>query len=176
MSRTPASVLVLSILTLVWNALLVVGLIAALVSMVFLSGRSSTSTAFGSDFLYRVYSITSLSISSILMAVGIACAIGSIRLAAWARKGMIVYAWASIVHALISAAISVAFVIPKTRLVTSATTMFLLTYGVVFVGLLIRLSLPGCIIYFYNRQHVKNAFLGIFPHLTSNFPVEFPNP
>lgn len=103
-------------------------------------------------------------VTSILLLVA---SIGSLKLLAWARHGMIAYAVITILMTIVNTVIQFAFVFPITLSPSNLppgappNTMGMIkafTYGSTLVGVTIMLVLPVCILIFFRKAHVVDAF------------------
>ena len=191
MAKCPVSVTVLSIIGLICSSLAMLSFIYLLA--IHLMGISSSPAV---DALYRDPVFLTITIAGYGIAVPLngllfAASIGSLKLRLWAWRGMMVFAWVYIIQSVIGLVLNVIFIMPRTHaaIMASARPM---PPGAPSMDLFFRigevlgvcmglgfLAYPICILIFYRRPRVRDAFHGIFPATGTDFPVEIhgrPNP
>ena len=169
--RVPTSVTVISVLGLVFGAFGVFGLAFSILFI--FSGfqfgpPNPMMDKVNKDPGYLLGTGISLAVGVPLLVIMLASAIGGLSLKPWARVGMLIYAIGTILNGLVSTVFTVVYVIP---LMLSAlpqadpATQAGATAGAYggACGGLIGLIYPVCILWFYTRPHVKDAFNGIVP-------------
>ena len=181
MNKTPTSVLVLSIIGLILGGLGILGLILVIgLQLVKFGPRDPMTEALQKDAVYVAISLISSGIGLILGMLCVASCIGSFSLRPWARKGMCIYAWGAMAQAVLGGLYTMFYVYPKMAAALPAAAPPGYRAGVVGgmigggCGMVLGLIYPICVLYFYSRPHVVDAFNGIFPASPTNFPVEFP--
>jgi hypothetical protein len=109
------------------------------------------------------WTIGSLAINFVLAILLLAASIGSLRLSAWARKGMIAWAIASSAMAIIGTAVQCVFVLPQ--LLAKMNSGNPADYGAAIggivgavFGIIFSLILPAFILVYYRKPHVVDAF------------------
>ncbi len=180
MGRRPTSVTVLAIIGL-GIALLALGgncingaLLFVDPSSAFLKSSPSLQVYFTDPGLRRLLTIESLVGFAVNTFLVIGC-IGSFPLKRWARGLTLNTAWAKIILALAQGIINIAYATPK---IMAALTPGTPEYsgaqiGRYFapVGIAFALAFPVCVVYFYTRPLVIDAFRGIFQASPTAFPV-----
>jgi hypothetical protein len=181
MSKTPASVKVISILGIIWGAIGILGLVGSLVLIfVHIGPPNPMLDALNKDPFYIAFSLVVEMIGIFKALLLIGSSVGSLSLKPWARPGMLVYAWVAIVQVVVGAIINMAYVFPKMMAAIPASTPPALRAsmqaGMIAgaCGAIISIIFPICILYFFTRLHVINAFKGIFPADPTDFPVLYP--
>jgi hypothetical protein len=91
------------------------------------------------------------------------CAIGSLKLLSWARKGMLVYAFLAICNAMFGTMMFVFFILPRlSELRESGTPQMQIAALGAIVGYIIRLiisySFPTLLFYYFTRPGNVDAF------------------
>jgi hypothetical protein len=182
--RVPSSVLVLSIIGLIWAALVLVVFALRIVTILRDSGRPMPpwQDPIYRDTLYVTIKIVNLIVAPFFAALLLASCVGSMKLLQWARKAMLVYASAACVHIVVMGLFTYTYVIPNMSVGFYAgappryyaTSRELLMFTTVPITLL-EIAFPVCVLYFFSRPKVIDAFNGIFPASPTNFPVEFPH-
>ncbi len=168
MQRVPTSVTVISILGLLFTAYGVFGLLT-------LAAVFGTGTGFGmpnpvldklrDDSTYLTFTGIELAVSLLLMIVLVAGSVGGLKLKPWARPTMLIYAVATIVNGLAGVVFNLVYVMPLMSSVTgpgNAPLGAVVGVSSVCSGLF-GMIYPACVLYFYTRPNVVDAFRGIFP-------------
>jgi len=183
MGKTPTSVLVLGIIGIIFSALGACGLVFALVFLFVPFGPPNPAmTPLLHDVLYITFTGVCVAIGIPLNFLLLASSIGSLKLRPWARKGMIIYSWAAIAQVIISLIFNVAYVFPMMIAAVPADAAPPVKAGMIggilggSCGGLLGLILPICILFFFSRSNVINAFKGIFPTNTASGPDDFNAP
>jgi len=163
----PQAVTVIAIIAIIWGSL------ALLCSMLAVAGNVITTTANIPNDPLRGHSgvrtiETVLSVLGLILAVvQLAGGIGSLKLAPWARQGLIVYAISVIILTLVDFAIRVMYLMPAVqpappRNVNAQAYRMGFTFG--FWGALILelvlLIWPILILYFMSKPDIKAAYEG----------------
>ncbi|HVX86068.1 MAG TPA: hypothetical protein VH253_14895 [Phycisphaerae bacterium] len=174
MNRVPTSVKVLSIIGLVFGALGILGTcfnaLMLFTSVIPAPGYDELK----SDQIYFVVTIIGSVIGLFIVVLLIASSIGSLRLMPCARIGMITYAILAALQTLIFTAFNVLYVVPKINATMPPGSAAGGMAGGIAGGacaLLFNFGWAGCILFFFTRPNVINAFRGIFPADPTAFPV-----
>jgi hypothetical protein len=181
MRKVPTSVLVLAIIGLILGALGLCGMVWSVISIFVPFGPPNPMLdALRNDALYLTFTVITAVVGTGFALLLIAACIGSFMLRPWARKGMIVYAWVNIVQGVIGSAFNFIYVFPKmaAALPPGADPAFVmgLKFGMAAgaCGVVLAIIYPACVLFFFSRRHVVDAFNGIFPVEPTNFPVAYP--
>jgi hypothetical protein len=177
MNQKPTSVLVLSILGIIFGSLGMLGLVGTMVTLFVPFGPPNPVTRkMNSDSIYVAYMVAATALGFVLAVVLLASSIGSLSLKPWARKGMLVYAWATLIQWLLGTIFTFAYLFPliwpfmgSPDPVAHGGAIGGIVGGT--CGVFIGPILPGFVLYFFTRPHVIDAFNGIFPAPQSNFPL-----
>lgn len=119
---------------------------------------------FKNEPLLRAVNIISTIFFLLLMVGLLICSIASLTLKPWARSGMVVVSAVGIIYILVSQVLQLLWMGPKMEAAMQAAGaptqgMFMMpTWIGVIVGLLIMLPYPLFVLYFFTRQHVRDAF------------------
>lgn len=178
MNKAPTSVVVLSIIGIIFSVLGILGLAwTAVVMFGHILPDNPMIDAVNHDTLY-------LTVTGILGTIGVgftillfAASIASLKLVPWARRAMIVYAWYTIVVGILGTIFNIVYVMPKMQAAMPPGMAAGAIGGMIggVCGGLLGLIFPICVLYFYSRPHVIDAFNGIFPVSPTNFPVIYPS-
>jgi hypothetical protein len=182
MNKTPTSVMVLGIIGIILGALGVCGIgFSVLVMSVPMGPPNPALTALYDDPIYRMSMWIMIPIGMALLAWLVIASIGSLKLKPWARKSMVVYAWVALIQTVIGGIFNMGYVVPKMMAAMPAASAGPAHAGAIggaiggSCGSFLGLIYPTCILYFFTRTHVVNAFNGIFPASPTDFPVIYPN-
>ena len=109
------------------------------------------------------WSILALVVQFLLSILLLTASIGSLRLSNWARKGMIAWAIASSVMAVLSTAVQCVFIVPQ--LMAKMNSGNPADYGAAIggiigavAGIVFAFILPAFILIFFRKPHVVDAF------------------
>ena len=185
MKRVPTSVMVISIIGIILSAFSFMGLCFNFASLfIEFGGPNPVLDALKDDKLIMASSIAGLVVGIPLSILLLVASIGSIKLSPWARKGMITYAWCDIARLCVGILFMLLYSYPK--MYEAIQNAGALPPGVregmiggMFGGIcgaLIAPIYPIFILIYYKKQHVIDAFNGIFPAAPTPFPVDYPNP
>ncbi|HVS73498.1 MAG TPA: hypothetical protein VHQ47_19905 [Phycisphaerae bacterium] len=180
MHRVPISVKVLSIIGIVLASLsLLGGLCGALLIFTPILPLPEIEPL-RHDVPYLVIGIISFVIGSALSILLLAGSIGSLRLRPWARLAMIVYAIILPIETVAFAILNLLYLAPHVASITSAPAAPAaptLSSGLAGAAcsFLLWFSWAGCILFFFTRTNVINAFHGIFPAPPTAFPILDPS-
>jgi hypothetical protein len=180
MSKTPPSILVVSILAIIYSSIFVLG---APCGMVQLFHPFSSSPATDALHNSRGYFITSLILQPIQFFTGIlllSAAIGGIKLRPWARPAMNAFCAIHFVMTLVGLAVSAIWVLPiMTNAMAAAGHsplppgfLQIITIGGMLIGLLFNIAIISLLLYFFNRKFARDAFAGILPPSSNGFPTD----
>lgn len=173
--RVPASIMVLSIIGIVFAALGFLGSCFAGIMLFTSFIHDPNYDALRDDPLYFYASAVGLGIGLVLMILLLAASIGSLQLRPWARKTMLVYAVLAVVQIVLSTAFHLIYTMPRmtTTLTGPAARAGYIggMIGAVF-GLLFNLGWLGCVFFFYTRPRARDAFNGVFPADPTAFPLD----
>lgn len=180
MPKPPTSVMILSIIGIILGILGGCGMLFTVVIMYVPIGPPNPAlTTLYSDTIYRVVMGVSIPLGLAATVWLVWCAIGSLRLKPWARRGMLIYAWFGLIHTILGGVFNLAYTFPKMMAAVPAGSgpahagaIGGLIGGT--CGAFLGLIYPACVLYFFTRTNVCNAFKGIFPASPTNFPVIFP--
>ena len=123
-----------------------------------------------------------LGVTGVLGTIGIgftflllAASIASLKLSPWARRGMIIYGWFGVIQCILSSIFNFLYVFPKMYAAAPPAMAGGAGVGMASggIGMVLGLVFPICVIYFFARPHVIDAFNGIFPAAPTDFPVIF---
>lgn len=180
MRNTPTSVIVLSIIGLLIGVLAILGGCAnvAVLSMnrnpALFKGNPSLQIL-ATDPLVRKMTMVQSPLAIVVNGFLIAGCIGSFLLRPWARRMMAVVAWAKIVLGIAGTIFSFLFVSPKLVAMyapgTAEYTGAQIGRYIGLLGVVLVVAYPVCVLIFYHRPRVVDAFKGILP-ASSNFPEE----
>ena len=181
MRNAPTSVKVIAIIGIVLGSLGILGLIWSLITIFApLGPPNPILEPLRHDSVYIASTIVALIIGVPLTVLLIVACVQSLRMQRWARRAMIVYAWLAIVQCVVGTVFNGAYLIPKMLSGIPAGTspeMRAAMIGGAFGGAcggLLSVVFPVCILYFFSRKKVVDAFNGIFPVSPTDFPVEVP--
>jgi len=170
MPQKPTSVIVLSILGILFSVMGVCGILAA--AAVFSSafqfaGRNEALEVLKNDSTYVTFAAINLAISIPMTLLLLAASIGSLTLSGWARIGMLIYACVTIITTLAGTAFNIAYAIPlQLSVIPQNSPQYTGATVGAWIGTcsgVLALIYPAFVLYFYTRPHVVNAFRGIFP-------------
>ena len=187
MKNTPTSVMVLAIIGIGWSAVTFLGLLWSLVAWFVPMGPPNLALeAMKHDPVYITVTAISAVLSVVVTMVLLVASIGSLRLRHRARRGMIVYAWLEIGKLIYGTILTLTYMSPK---ITAAMTAAMppgaptapglraLMPAILILGAcftLLFMAYPICILYFFTRPRIIDAFNGIFPPGQGAFPVITP--
>lgn len=182
MPPKPTSVIVLSIIGIVLATLNILGTVALLiVQFAHILPTAPLTVALERDVVYMIIKASSATVGMVNNVLLLVCSIASLRLIRWARKGMLAYAWIALVHLVLGLVIQSVFVFPRMLSTTvtggSAAAVHAGVVGGILggmCGVFLYAIFPICIIRFYTRKKVVDAFNGILPPAQSNFQVILP--
>jgi hypothetical protein len=183
--KTPTSVLVLSIIGIVWAAIGILGGCASIVVLtVHVGPPNPILDELNHDTAYVVANFINLGLGVPLAILLLVASIACLRLIAWARKTMIFFAWASIAQLVLGTLINIFFVYPRLfHIMDAAGPLPPGTKEAQIAGMAIGFCItlltpiyPICIIYYFSRPKIVDAFSGIFPALPTAFPVQPDDP
>ncbi len=189
MQRTPTSVIVLSIIGIIWSVLVLLSLLWSIAAWFIHFGPPNPALeTLKTDPVYITVTVISTILNIAITSLLLVASIGSLRLRTGARRTMIIYAWLEIGKLILSTILSVTYIMPKMNAVMAAAippgspgaspgmihTMMTISMigGVCFA--VVFLAYPICLLYFFSRPHVIDAFNGIFPPGQGAFPVITP--
>ncbi len=174
MAKAPTSVMVVSILGIIYGGLMLLCLPVNIIMMITPLMPNPVLDALRHDQTYVAIYLATNAISLFLGVLLLASAIGSLKLKAWGRTGMNMYAVAHIVMAVVGTVVNVVWVFPATKKAMEgnpAGEMGLISgiAGAV-LGLLFALAVAAVILIVFNRRVAVDAFKGIFPQEAEEFP------
>lgn len=145
---------------------------------------SAATDALNQDRVYVANYVVSALLWTGMMVLLLVASIASLRLKPYARKTMLVFAWAHIVCALLSVVVSLAIVLPRIerafasdpRLAPVAGMTETLGIAGAVLSALFYAAISAVILYFFTRPIAIDAFHGIFPVEPTNFPVDMATP
>jgi hypothetical protein len=179
MHNAPTSVKVLAIIGLVLGAIGALGLVYSFITVfVPIGPPNPILEPLRQDSFYMTSVVLGLIIGIPLLVLLIVASARSLVLKPWARKGMIVYAWLAILQCIVGSVFNFTYLIPKMLSAVPAGAPPEVRAGAIggavggACGSILGLVFPICVLYFFSRQHVVNAFKGIFPASPTNFPVD----
>jgi hypothetical protein len=180
MKKIPVSVLVLCCIGIALACLNFLSMAAgAFFIFVDLGGPNPARDALRNDSLQMAYFYVSLCTNLILATLLITCSIGSIKLRRWAWKGMLIYAWSELADTGAGLVFQIVHAIPRTLATLPAErslrTITLIGVVASVVAPILWAVFPVCVLYFFSRKHVKEAFSGAGSTATLAFPPEFPS-
>ena len=144
----PTSVTVIAVIGIVLGSL---GLLGQLCGIIMLTGfRSNPAFRDGLGALPMPWVFTSSVLAIGLILVLLIASIQALKLAPWARKGLIAYAGSTVFLGVINLIITVVYT-------SSSANAAQQMVGTVF-GFIIGMGWAGCILYFMSRPHVVAAF------------------
>jgi hypothetical protein len=118
----------------------------------------------------RAFVVFSAATGTLISLLLLLASLGSLALKGWGRAGMLGYAALAVLMTVVEQAVNYYVVAPEMlqAMRQSGTPMppgmaILNGWVGVVIGLLVRLWYPALIFYFYNRRHVKDAFLRGLP-------------
>jgi hypothetical protein len=170
--QRPTSVTVLAIIGIIFAALGTFGAIFMVAMLMGVTAQDPFNKALMEDGAYRGMQIVSEIVHTVLTVVLWIGSIGSLKLQPGARTAMLVYAWASIISGVISS-IAMFIILPdlldKAMAAASMTMppeVAQMTRSMLVVMMPISVILgaayPVCVLIFYTRKKVVNAFQGKF--------------
>jgi hypothetical protein len=175
--KTPTSVIVLSVIGIIIAAFGILIVARSATHMFVEASSASMYYALTSDPVYRFIRWMSLAVHAVETPLLLVASIASLRLRPWSRRGMIIYAWITASRVIVGIIVSVVYVMPKMMTTASASATGPAPTSTMIVGLCMVpffLIFPACVLYFFTRTNVINAFNGIFPASPTDFPVIFP--
>jgi len=180
MSTVPTSIKVLSILGIVYAAMVLLGVPCG----VFLNLHPLTPSPLTDDLLkrpwYVPYTLVTSAINFLMGVLLLAASIGSMKLRKKARVAMLVYAWAAIVQMIVGSLFTGLVLLPIMESAGATPGVpggMVMIIGIVSLvgGIIFASAISGVLIYFFTRKANVDAFNGIFPEAPTNFPVEYPD-
>jgi len=171
MARTPPSVIVLSILGICYALLALLSAVSTLYVMdnVYLDPATEF---IKSDSLARPVEFMELILTLALAVMAMIGSIQSLRLSPSGRTTMIRFAWGNLLFNAAAWGFQFAYVLPNMPAARPGGPglMYEIISGVVSLVVFVAYSL--CILHFYRRRRVHDAFSGIFPAAGTNIPIE----
>ena len=178
MRKVPTSVMVVSILGIIYGGLMVLCVPVNILLMVTPLFPSPVLDALRQDQTYVTVYLVNSAIGFCLGMLLLVSSIGSLKIKPWARLGMNVYAVALIVMTLVGTVITLEYVLPITKKAMEGTPAAGLgiVSGIVgaVLGLLFALAVAAVILVVFNRRVAVDAFRGIFPEEAATLPGEYP--
>ena len=182
MHNPPTSVMVVSILGIIYGAVIVLGAPCGIFLTFHPLTPNPAADALAKDSGYVITVVISSAINFCLGLLLLASSIGSLKLKPWARLGMNVYAVVYVITNFVGTIVAFVFVMPKMAdamanmppAAAQAAKIVALIGGV--FGFLIALAIALIILVTFNRRIARDAFQGIFPADPTNFPVDYHYP
>jgi hypothetical protein len=178
MNPKPVSVLVLSILGIVYGGLMLLLTMFSLAANMFhLMGPNPMLRELEADTLYKVFTVGSGCTSIVLSAVVVAGSIGSLMLKNWGRITMLGWSVVWIVYNFFATIFAMIYVVPLMTKAMSAADPRMARAAMIggyvggACGALFHFVLPILVLVFFTRRKVVNAFHGIFEAARRDFPV-----
>jgi hypothetical protein len=181
MGRSPKSVVVVSILGIIFSAFGILGTPCGIYLTFHPLSANQAAEALAKDQNYITFLLSSGAARFLLSLLLLVCSIGGLKLKRWARTGMNVYAVLYMLLALAGMVVSIVYVLPKTleavQTAPGMTPEMARMAGIIgiisgAVGLLFVLGVAVTILVVFNRKVAVDAFNGILPADGTGFPVD----
>jgi hypothetical protein len=190
MSKTPTSVMVVSILGIIYGIYILLATPCGIFMIIHPIMPNPMLETLTKDATYITFVLCTSIIQVCMGVLLLAASIGSLKLKPWARTGMNTYAVIKALFSLVGTVISLVFVLPRMTTAMAATppgpagpfavsfAPLVGTFAIVgaILGLLLGWAVSTVILITFNRRIAVDAFHGIFPVEPTNFPVQFPPP
>jgi hypothetical protein len=180
MRRVPTSVMVVSILGILYSAMALLGVPCGILLFYLPLMPNTGLEALRQDGGYMAMTMISGAINFVLGGLLLASSIGSLKLRPWARMGMNVYGVVHICSTIAGSVISLVYVMPRVMAVVGKAGGPGMVGGQIggmvgaAFGMLLGIGVGVVILVVFNRRVAVDALKGIFPVEPGNFPVEFP--
>jgi len=175
--KTPASIMVVSILGIIYAAFILLALPINLLLLFHPLRPDPIMDQLHADTGYMAVTATSYVITFCLSVLLLAGSIGSLKLKRWGRTGMNVFACGHIAVTVVGTLVAIFYTGPKVVAASESSPLapamkWIATFGPV-CGAFFSFAIAGVILFFFNRKLAVDAFNGIFPAKGTDFPVEF---
>jgi hypothetical protein len=182
MKKVPTSVMVVSILGIIYGGMMVVCVPVNIVLMVTPLMPNPVLDVLRHDQTYVTLYLVTSAIGFVMGLMLLASSIGSLKLKPWARVGMNVYAVAHVLTTMMGTAITIMYVLPRTKeaLANGPGGEAAMKVGVIggavgaVLGVLFAMAVAVVILVVFNRRAAVDAFKGIFPEEEATLPGEYP--
>jgi hypothetical protein len=163
----PTSVTVLAIIGISLSVLAFFGSACGLLQPLIKTGPNPVADALTADHFLSRWTPVSTVLAMALALLEMLASIGCFLLQRWARMGLIAYSCLALVFGLVAAWVNYAYVVPAMQKAIGQMATgpgapppaFMQMMGGMTVGCgLLGLVYPVCVLFFFNRPHVKAAF------------------
>jgi len=177
MPERPTSVLVLAIIGIILAALGLFGSAFSCITLFFPLAPNPILDPLLHDHVYIAVMATTVGIGVMTNLLLLTCSIGSIRMKRWARLGMNIYACVALLQVVLGLIFNFVYVFPKMHEAISASgapnadAVYIGTLVGGGCGAFVGALFPVCVLIFFNRRNVVDAFNGIVPPDSSFQPL-----